>query len=211
MITQPAEKPRTQKPWLLAAIRDLRTAIDRLIAPTDAYLNNTHIHTPGLYDQLVTSLAGQQGTRNGSHPRSLPPVWVDAVEQHQNIDTMILIWTGAGGRTGLRRLAAQPWTPDKIRELRRKTSIINAWADDIDQLLNHDHVRPLHAPCPTCGAKTVHVRDSAGELVRTPALQISIDTGCTCQNPECGAYWAPEQFVDLCKQLNMPLPAGVLE
>ena len=211
MRTQPAKKAPDQKPWMLAAIADLRTAIDRLLTPTPSYLNNTFNTIPGLYDQLVTSLAGLQGSRNGSHARSLPPVWVDAVEQHQNIDMMIGIWTGIPGRAGLRQLAREAWTPNRIRELRRKTSIVNAWADDIDQLLNHDHVRPLNAPCPACGTETVHVRDSAGEYVRTAALQISVHTGCTCQNPECNQYWAPEMFVELCKELGMALPAGVLE
>lgn len=210
-MSQALRKPRDQKPWLIAAIRDLRTAIDRLIKPTDSYVNNTYIRIPGLYDQLVISLAGQQGSGKGRHARSLPPVFVDAVEQHQNIDMMIGIWTGATGMRGLRELARQPWTPTQIREIRRKTSIVNAWADDIDKLLNHDHVRPLQAPCPQCGAETVHVRDSAGEIVRSSALQISAELGCTCQNPECGHYWAPDKFVDLCRELGMELPEGVLE
>ncbi len=211
-MTQPASKPRTQKPWLLAAIRDLRAAIDRLIEPTDSYVNNTYIQIPGLYDQLVCSLAGQQGSRNGSHARSLPPVWVDAIEQCQNIDLMIDIWTRTGNTwSGLRSLARQAWTPSQIREIRRKTGIINAWADDIDKLLNQDHVKHLTAACPACGAETVQKRDSAGELVRTPALQISEHTGCTCQNEDCGHYWAPSKFIDLCQELGMDLPAGVLE
>ncbi|OAN26771.1 hypothetical protein A4X20_30430 [Mycolicibacterium iranicum] len=198
---------------LTAAIQDLQGAVHRMVEPTDSYINNTFIRIPGLYAQLRTALAGQQGSRNGGHARSLPTVWVDAVEQLDNIDFMLDVWTRSRGHTvdQLRALAAQHWTPADVHKIRRFADIINAWADGLVKLLNHEHVRYLSAPCPVCGMDIVQKQDSAGEYVRVPALAISVDTGCTCQNELCGYYWAPNRFIDLCKQLGMPLPAGVLE
>ena len=207
--TKPAKMPY----WLTAAIQDLQAAVHRLVEPTDSYINNTFIRIPGLYAQLQTALAGQQGNRNGGVARSLPTVWVDALEQLDTIDFMLDIWTRTRGDTAtqLRSLATRHWTGNDVRKIRRFADIINAWADDLTKILNHDHVRYLSAPCPACGAATVQKQDSAGEYIRSPALQISVEAGCTCQNEECGYYWAPERFIDLCKAIGMPLPAGVLE
>lgn len=207
--------------WLTAAIQDLQAAVHRMAEPTDSYINNTFIRIPGLYDQMRTALAGQQGNRNRGVARSLPTVWLDAVEQLDNIDfmldvwtrTTIDIWTRPGGDTvtQLRALADHHWTRGDVDKIRTFTNIINAWADDFTKMLNHDHDRYLTAPCPVCRAATVQKQDSAGEYIRIPALQINVETGCTCQNEECGYYWAPNRFIDLCKELGMPLPAGVLE
>jgi hypothetical protein len=62
---------------------------------------------------------------------------------------------------------------------------------------------------PACGATTVYRKDSTGELVRQPALQIVAEHGCTCQ--ACRYTWAPSHYLLLCKVLGFELPAGVLE
>jgi hypothetical protein len=54
----------------------------------------------------------------------------------------------------------------------------------------------------------VYHRDSAGELVRQPALQIGV-WGCECM--ACRAFWAPDRFVFLARVLGYELPEGVLE
>ncbi|AQT81978.1 hypothetical protein B1R94_26045 [Mycolicibacterium litorale] len=212
-MTQPLAKP-ARKPNLPAALYRLRTAIDRLVKPTMAYENNTYIEAPGLYVQLKTAVVfGQQSNAGGGGgSKSRPPFWVDAAEQLNNIDLMVNVWpTGSAGSTvqQLRALAAKTWTVEDTDKVRKLAGIINAWADDINTLLNHDHIKHITAPCPACGAETVQKRDSAGELIRSPALQVITEQGCTCQ--QCGYYWAPDKYIELAKELGIGLPEGVLE
>ena len=207
---QPAPQQH-RKPNLPNAIRELRDAIDRLIKPSPSYLNNTYIEAPGLYRQLHAALDSYRDNAASSVARSRPPMWIEAAEQLNNIDLMINIWdTGSAGSTvaQLRSMANKNWTPEDVKEIRRKAGIINAWADDIQTLLNHEHTRHLTAACPACGTETIQHRDSAGELVRSPALQLTIETGCTCQ--ACGYHWAPNQFVELATDLGIPSPEGVV-
>lgn len=198
---------------LPAAVADLRAAISRLIDPTTSYVNSTYIEIPGLYLQLVDNLAGMQGSGNRGIARSLPSFWVDAAEQKTNIDFMVTIWptgTAAIGTVAqLRALATKTWTVDDVKTVRRLAGIINAWADDIAALLQPEHVKHITASCPACGADTIQKRDSAGDLVRSPALQVITEQGCTCQ--VCNHHWAPDKYIDLCRELGFPLPAGVLE
>jgi len=81
---------------------------------------------------------------------------------------------------------------------------------DIDLYLLGDSAGPyVTAPRPACGATTVFCRDSAGELVRQPALQIVAEHGCTCQ--ACNYCWAPAHYLYLARVLGYELPPGVLE
>jgi hypothetical protein len=64
-------------------------------------------------------------------------------------------------------------------------------------------------PCLACGAITVYRRDSAGELVRQPALQIVAEAGCSSIDRRY--TWAPSHYLHLCRVLGLELPAGVLE
>lgn len=225
-MTQPAPQPisapdraapaRYRRAELAAAINNLRTAVARLTEPTDSYLNNTYTKIPGLYHQLNDALNSHVTNSGRGVAKSFPPVWDEANEQKNNIDLMVGVWpTGTAGNTttGLRALAAKHWTVHQTRQVRRLAGIINAWADDIEKLLDqrHEHVKYLDVACPACGATTVQRRDSAGELVRSPALQLIAEKGCTCQNEECGHYWAPENYLDLIDQLGFDRPAGVLQ
>ncbi|WP_328360984.1 hypothetical protein OG976_09420 [Mycobacterium sp. NBC_00419] len=202
-----------RRPNLPAAVHRLRSAIDRLITPTTGYQNNAYIEAPGLYTQLkdAVELGQQSNTGSGRGSKSRPPFWTDAAVQLHNIDLMIKVWCRSAGTTvvKLRTLSAKTWTVEDTDEVRRKAGIINAWADDIDTLLNQSHVQYISAACPCCGAATAQKRDSAGELIRSPALQVIAEYGCTCQ--QCGYFWAPDKYIDLCQQLGLPLPAGVLE
>lgn len=224
---QPASIPFVhRRPNLRAAIERLRAAVGRLVNPADNYLNNTYIRVPGLYLQLFDAvhLDPQSNAGQGGGGKSRPPMWTDAADQLNNIDMMVGIWpTGSAGNTiaQLKALAAKTWTVEQTNQVKRLAGIINAWADDITTLLNHDHVKYIYAldsdgnkqrvpaSCPNCGVSTVQKRDSGGEVVRSPALQVITEQGATCQ--ECSEFWPPERYVDLCKQLGFPLPAGVLE
>lgn len=173
---------RATKANLPAAIRDLRSAIDRLIEPTPGYLNNAYIEAPGLYTALRDAISSHITSGGRGLPKSFPPVWDEAFEQLANIDLMVGVWAnGASTTNRLRALAEHPWNVEQTRDVRSMADIINAWADDIETLLN-DSVKRIGASCPNCGAQFAQRRDSAGELVRTPALQLTADQGCTCLN-----------------------------
>ncbi|BDE13500.1 hypothetical protein Mkiyose1665_18330 [Mycobacterium kiyosense] len=79
----------------------------------------------------------------------------------------------------------------------------------VQSLLHPASVKHVSAPCPACGAATAYRRDSAGELVRVPALQIVTETGCTCQ--VCRHTWGPGLFMHLARVLGFGAPTGVLE
>lgn len=64
----------------------------------------------------------------------------------------------------------------------------------------------MSAPCPSCGRRWYYRRRD-NENIRQPALQLVIETGCTCQ--ACGAFWPPERFLFLVRLLGFDLPAGV--
>lgn len=220
-MTTPHHQPRRAATFaLIAEINALRAAINRLVSPSPSYINNTYIESSGLYVQLREAVLGEQSNAGGGGGgKSRPPFWTDAADQLNNIDLMVGVWpTGRAGNTvvQLRALGARDWQPEQIRQVRMLTGIINAWADDIVRLLNYEHVRYIpaqngehgFAACPACGATQVERRDTAGDRINSPALQLNPETGCTCQS--CGHFWAPNKFIDLAKELGR-LPAGVLE
>ncbi|WP_420086582.1 DUF7340 domain-containing protein, partial [Mycolicibacterium insubricum] len=136
--------------------------------------------------------------------RSRPPVWDDAAELLRTIQTVVSASfpTGMAGTVPacLRALAAKRWAPEQHKQVRTITGIINAWCDNIEALLDGTRARHLVAACPACGVATVEVRDSAGELVRQPALQIVSGQGCTCL--ACHHCWAPDRYLHLAAVLG---------
>ncbi|CAN5145315.1 hypothetical protein BH11ACT6_BH11ACT6_34700 [soil metagenome] len=206
---------RGPKLHVLLATNDLRAAITRLIDPVANYRQNRFTETPALYDQLHGAVFGTQtnaGTGGGS--KSRPPFWVDAYDKIKEIDVIVHTEFRAvrGGNTEsqLRSLAGQNWTGADMPAVRRMTRIINAWADEIDALVNHETVRYLRdTECPACRTKTIQKRDSSGEIVRSPALKIDTENGAMCQN--CTTHWEPRYFLNLIDQLGIPRPDGVLQ
>jgi hypothetical protein len=68
----------------------------------------------------------------------------------------------------------------------------------------------LSSPCLACGATTAFKRDSAGERVRVPALQIVTEIGCTL--PGLPAHLGgPGAVLHLARVLGFETPAGVIE
>jgi hypothetical protein len=84
---------------------------------------------------------------------------------------------------------------------------IRSWCVSVKALLEPAHVKTIAAACPSCNTAVVY-RKSAGELVRQPALQVVAEVGCTCLS--CGAAWAPDAYLFLCRLLGFELPEGVL-
>lgn len=109
----------------------------------------------------------------------------------------------------LRLIAARNFRPDDIAAIVKITNTLTTWTARINALLEPEHIKHVSAPCPACGATTIHRKDSAGEIVRQPALQIITDQGCTCLR--CRAHWAPEYYLHLSRVLGFDLPAGILE
>ncbi|GFG74710.1 hypothetical protein MBOT_20750 [Mycobacterium botniense] len=108
----------------------------------------------------------------------------------------------------LRAIQSRKWRPHDVADIHDKTGAIRKWAERITNMLTDTPVKHLPAACPACGKKTIYRHDSAGELVRQPALQITT-AGCVCQH--CRTTWGPERFLFLAKVLGYELPAGVLE
>lgn len=178
--------------------------------------------TDSLYIQLYDAVPGEQGTGHGT-ARSLPALWLDAAKTLSEIDAATRKWVPWYEHcrqcqhcaqkpptvARLEILRDRRWRPQDCAEIRSKTADLERWVIDIETLLTPQHVKHVAAACPACGHKTAQRRDSAGELVRVPALQIVTDTGCTCI--VCKATWGPQLYLHLCRVLGFPLPAGVLE
>ena len=187
-------------------------AVGALIDPGKELVGGELRLGPSLYDQLVAELAATatRGETRGTH-KSMPPVWVEAMDLRVEIDDAVRAWQPDGASTPdrLRGLAARRWRPQDTRSVEQIAANLESWAAPIKALLSPQHVKHVSSPCPACNATHVYRRDAAGEMVRMPALQIVADTGCTCQG--CGAHWAPDRYLWLCKVLGFELPAGVLE
>ena len=109
----------------------------------------------------------------------------------------------------MRALAARSWRPQDTRRFEQIAARVESWAIAVQSLLSPISVKQLSAPCPACGAKTAFRRDSAGERVRVPALQLVTEIGCTCL--VCRHTWGPELYLYLARVLGFQTPAGVIE
>jgi len=168
-----------------------------------------------LYMQLYDSVGSRGASGNMSTAsKSQPPMWVDAVDLLTEIDTALEIWqpafTGTPPTVGrIRELGRRDWRPQDCRAIEQIASAFLAWAKDIETLLDPPASKHVAAACPACGHKTAVRKDSAGEHVRVPALQLVAATGCTCL--VCRTFWAPEYYMHLSRVLGFDMPAGVLE
>lgn len=184
------------------------------------------VQRPSVYDEMRSDLAGRQGTSTGGVARSLPPVWVDGLDWVAEVDRRVAWWTeqfGLDGEHGrvdvvaygimfdtagtttarLRNFAAYEWPNDQVwlgyggliaRE-------IEGWKLTADQLVEGVKQRKLEviAPCPQCGERYVHRKDSAGEIVRQAALQMTLD-GCKCLS--CNDLWAQDNLLTLSRVID---------
>lgn len=149
-----------------------------------------------LLDQLRDYVAGAQGSgSSGAFHRSMPPVVLDAVDLSDQINRSVKTWVSpiyvsdTLGR--LEWMEQQQWRPQDVPRLRDRTADLTWWAARIRELLDPPRRWTIPAPCPQCDTSTVYRKDSAGETVRQPALQIGA-YGCECQH--CRQFWPPEHF-----------------
>jgi predicted RNA-binding Zn-ribbon protein involved in translation (DUF1610 family) len=195
---------------IVAARTRLGRAVQDLTGPRMAVYHDVTVYAPSLYAQLSDDLAGTQGdTRTPA--KSLPPLWIDAVQLLGDIDRQVVKWAPIPGDTPSRlaRLSFNGWRPQDSRLVSEIAAKVDAWCESIIHLLDPQAVKHISAPCPQCGKQTVYRRDSAGEQVRSPALRVVVNQGCTCQ--ACGAFWEPTKYLFLCKLLGFDMPTGVLE
>lgn len=198
--------------FLPGALTKLRDAVSQLIDPRPEIVDGKKFYTPSLYRQLTDDIAGQQGQTH-SPPRSLPLIWCEAFDCLHEIDTTISAWQPAGADTpGRLHLIETRWVttgrPQDVNSINQITGCVNAWVGSIKKLLFENHTKTLSAPCPRCHETTAYHRDSTGEVVRGPSLQLTKD-GCTCMN--CRTTWDPEHFEHLARVIGCDLPNGVLE
>lgn len=194
-----------------AARTRLGRAVQRLTAPLPGVYHDVTLWAPSLYQQLLNDLAGQSGdTRTPA--KSLPPLWIDASQLLGEIDGRAKSWCPIPGDTPtrLQKLSFQGWRPQDTDLVSKMAWQVDSWCESILNLLDPEDRKFVEgASCPACSKSLVYRRDSAGEMVRQPALKIVVSQGCTCQ--ACGAFWAPEKFLFLGRLLGYDVPEGVLE
>lgn len=205
---------------LPAARTRLQRAVYALIDSRAQLVNGKVAHIPSLYLQLYDAVPGEQG--NGHAPgRSMPPLWVDASMLLTQIDTAARRWKPAYTQPvrevahllppticRLREILQQSWRPQDTRLMDDMSAQLEAWVIDVETLLTPPPRQTISAACPNCGHKTALRRDSAGELVRVPVLQVVAADGCTCL--VCKAFWPPSHYMHLCRVLGFPTPEGVV-
>ncbi|AAR26716.1 hypothetical protein PBI_CHE9D_104 [Mycobacterium phage Che9d] len=219
-MTQPIEADGN----IVEARKKLGIAISALIdpKPTTRQLEDGTSRIEwldSLYDQLIDALPGGQG--NASRvPQSSPPMCLDAVDIIRDIDTLTAQWEPRPNLDAsvdnpqpiaVQRLQAidkRQWRPQDTTLVEDITAQVDKWCDKITATLNPQRKWTLPNPCPACNTAVVYRKNSSGDPVRQPALQIG-PLGCECQN--CHTTWGPEYFQHLAKVLGYSLPQGVLE
>lgn len=208
-MTQPCEDGN-----LPAAKEALQDAVHAISGSQTQIIDDKMVATPSRYLQLRDSITGEQiNSGGGRGSKSRPPCWLDALDKLNEIDTTLEIWQptyiGVPPTVGrLRWLLRKRWRPMDVKQIEQMTEVIDGWAAQIDALLNPPRKWTLPSPCPACGATIVQRRDSAGETVRQPALQVGVD-GCHCV--KCRTVWGPHLFTHLARVLGYEMPSGVLE
>jgi hypothetical protein len=197
---------------LPAALDRLYAAVAGLIDPVKDMHDNVIVSAPSLYEQLVGSIPTAKGEGMGRRAsRSVAPVWTDALALRIEIDDKTREWRPESASTParLRAVAARPWRTQDTGGVEQIAGRVESWSVSVQSLLNPVSVKHVSAPCPACGATTAFKRDSAGERVRVPALQIITELGCTCQ--VCRHTWGPELYLHLARVLGFQTPDGVIE
>jgi len=194
-----------------AAVDQLGDAVAGLVDPIKEMLGGEMRLAPSLYEQLRGEVAvSGGGERVRRWAASRAPVWLDAVELLAEVDVAVAAWQPAGGSTPerLHLLVERKWRPQDVRGVGQICAAVKSWTMSVAGLLEPDRVKEIRCACPSCGTRYVY-RQSDGERVRRPALQLVAEKGCTCLS--CGASWQPDQYLWLVRLLGGALPPGVLE
>lgn len=202
---------RRDERTLPQARRSLEDAVAKLVAPQHRVIADKLRTAPSRYHQLASELAGTQGDTH-TPAKSIPPLWIDATQLLADIDRQARRWEPKPPDTPARlnSIAAKTYRPQDVDFVAMIAAQVSRWCDSIDSLLEPESVKHIaDAACPSCNKRHFYRKDSAGDTVRQPALQIITSQGCECLC--CGAYWDPTRYLFLCKLLGFQLPDGVLE
>lgn len=211
-MTQPANEGGN----LPAARRKLGNAISALIDPKPTNRNHddgtSRIEwVESLYDQLTDAIPGSQGNATRV-PQSSPPMCIDAVDIMRDINTQTAMWEPRPdiditrdtpiAVIRLQTIDKRKWRPQDTPLVDDIATAIDDWCERIRALLNPTRRWTLPNPCPACDTAVVYRRNSSGETVRQPALQIG-PNGCECQH--CHHTWEPGHFMHLARVLGYEL------
>jgi hypothetical protein len=198
---------------------ELDDAIHLLCGPQTVILGDRTLITDSRWLQLMGAKHGENSQGGGGGgSKSKSPCWDDAIDLSVEIENAVGDWEEKSAKRKRGRAAVPDrlhrisrfnhWRPQDCIILSALAAQIDEWVAKIDALLDPPRRWTVPAPCPAidCGATTVYRRDSGGDLVRSPALQINV-AGCVCL--ACKASWPPEQFVFLAGLIGS-LPESVL-
>jgi hypothetical protein len=191
--TATAREIRALVDELRRAVADLADPITRKVLRDDG---STTTHTaPSLLAQLQDAV-GNSGGRGGVARKGAPlPISPEATDllaelsygaaamhynalQHDHADAAVHVRSTAN-------IAAR-WTD--WNALAQVVQQLQLWAHAIRALLDPPQRLHIAAPCPRCGERVVW-RESGGELVQVPVLQIDSENGCVCL--ACNHQWPP--------------------
>ena len=195
---------------LPGAVDRLHAAVGALVDPIKRMAPGGVQVAPSLLEQLRQEVPASVGERAGrSHGKSIPPIWADALDVVREIDDAVSAWQPDGCDTPARlsALASRRWRPEDVKGIDQIVSAVEAWSQAIRDLLDPPRRWTLPNPCPACNTAVVYRKDSSGETVRQPALQIG-PNGCECA--KCHTAWTPDKFVFLARLLGT-VPGNVLE
>ncbi|SDN73451.1 DUF7341 domain-containing protein [Allokutzneria albata] len=194
---------------------DLRAAVARLTEPAEHTVyrdNGTReiASVPSLLAQLEASLLHGAERRASSGGGSRMPLNVGAVQLLAEIQAGVTDLAAQArvrltpGETVSARLTAVTsviggWI--SAEAIRPVVTGLEAWARAINELLDPPRRMHLDAACPVCEARIVHQYDLAGDIVRLPALQVSIH-GCVCL--ACQTSWHGPGLKHLAALIDQP-------
>jgi hypothetical protein len=160
---------------------------------------------PSLLDQLVDAVQSTQGGGGASSGVHRWTYGVDAAELLARMRATVAARTTAELPTRMRSWAslAGHWRTEDPQRLIDNAELAQHWVAQAREALNPPRRMTAVGACPECGTSIVYTRDDLGEIVRRPALEISVTSGwARCLAEGCTAEWPPER---------LPLLAAVLE
>lgn len=162
---------------------------------------------PSLVDQLIEAIPGGGDSDHGrpSAGSTRAAVALDVVELVHAMQEATRCRTLRGLSEALRAWAQQArhWRTGNPEYLLQAASAAEAWVSTGRTLLNPPKRWSFMAACPQCETSVTHVRDSSGEVVRRPALELDPATGTArCLAPGCGARWDSRRLLLLAQVLE---------
>jgi len=166
------------------------------------------VYRDSVYTEMLAELPGCQGTNMGSVASSMPPLWIDGLawlnDVHATVDRWVHDYQLRADLTvteQLDALTALTWRPQDVPLVHDIADTIRHWVRQAVSLIDGEEQRKMElvCACPACGVRTVHRKDSGGEMVRQAALSLTA-TGCVCL--ACRHDWAPQYFQHLAAVLG---------